>query len=753
MEQQEPSVLDYIKARLMPWRGEVLQIPPLDEEESSFPKPDTSPHLSPLSEAEEMGQEGVPFFTTQSRYFSRFPWRWLAALGFALFGQLALEPPQPNFIQSSIGYGIATFFLIWALWREERSVREGQPLIIQEENEQQVQVIHYRPSAALAGLILAVLAFAAFGGEMFTPLNLLLWGSSCLLLIYAFWQIEAPVKPLFYRLHELWLSKPSWVFTLSKWGILFISVLLFSAFFRFYRLNEVPLQMISDHAEKLLDVLDIMYGKTSVFFPRNTGREAFQMYLTAAVIELFHTGYTFLSLKIGTTVLGFFTLPFIYLLGKELMNPRVGMWAMAFAGVAYWHNVISRIGLRYTLTPFFTAPALYFLLRGMRRRSVNDFLLSGIFLGLGLHGYSTMRIVPLVFLLALGLYLLHSQSKGWRRNAIIAFVLLSLISFAVFLPLLRYTFEHPEMVAYRTLTRVGDTERALPAPAVEIFFSNLWRAMLMFNVDNGEIWAHSIPHRPALDVVSAALYFIGFLYLCYRYVRERYWQYLFILLSIPFLLLPSILSLAFPTENPCLNRTSAAFIPVMVVVGFGMERVLHAINSSTSNVSAEAPNTEKSSFVLSPYRYSFLIGVFLLLWSSLQNYQLVFNEYQTLYEQSSWNTTEIGSVIRGFTDSIGDKKKVWVVGFPHWVDTRLVAFNAGFPGLDFAIWPDEIASTIDIGGNKLFILKPEDSTGLKTLQDIYPMGVWKKVTSKITSKDFIIYYDIPPIEENLNLNQ
>ena len=138
-------------------------------------------------------------------------------------------------------------------------------------------------------------------------------------------------------------------------------------FFRTYQLVQTPPEMVSDQAEKLLDVWDVFHGQTSIFFPRNTGREAFQMYLTAAVIKLFGTGFSFLSLKIGTVLCGLLTLPFIYGLGKELGGRRAGLFALALAGVAYWPNVISRVGLRFTLYAFFTAPVLYYLLRGAAR--------------------------------------------------------------------------------------------------------------------------------------------------------------------------------------------------------------------------------------------------------------------------------------------------------------------------------------------------------------------------------------------------
>jgi len=80
---------------------------------------------------------------------------------------------------------------------------------------------------------------------------------------------------------------------------------------------------------------------------------------------------------------------------------------MFFAGIAYWPNVISRVALRFALYPAFFAPTLYFLIRGLKRKRWNDFLFAGIFLGLGLHGYSPFRIVPFVVILVLLIYFTH----------------------------------------------------------------------------------------------------------------------------------------------------------------------------------------------------------------------------------------------------------------------------------------------------------------------------------------------------------
>ena len=105
--------------------------------------------------------------------------------------------------------------------------------------------------------------------------------------------------------------------------------------------------MFSDHAEKLFDVMDVLSGRSQIFFVRNTGREPFQFYLTAVIIRLFNTGVRFLSLKLGTAGAGFLTLIFIFLIGRELDGKWLGLSAAFFAGIAYWPNVISRVGLRF----------------------------------------------------------------------------------------------------------------------------------------------------------------------------------------------------------------------------------------------------------------------------------------------------------------------------------------------------------------------------------------------------------------------
>ena len=117
----------------------------------------------------------------------------------------------------------------------------------------------------------------------------------------------------------------------------------------------------------------------------------------------------------------------------------------------------------------FVAPMLFYLIRGLRTRNRNDFLLSGLFLGLGLHGYSPFRIVPLLVVAAFVIYMIHIRSKESRQQAFWWFSIIVVTSLLVFLPLLRYWLAHPDIFGYRAMTRLTSTEAVLTAPVMADF--------------------------------------------------------------------------------------------------------------------------------------------------------------------------------------------------------------------------------------------------------------------------------------------
>jgi 4-amino-4-deoxy-L-arabinose transferase-like glycosyltransferase len=748
---EEPSVLDYLKSRLIPWRGKKIEIPPaesaLPEAEGERPgeqalAPDGSPAALDVSAVPLVAG---PSSTTETAVEpvtavkGAFPWRFTLGFVLALIAQVSLGPgPEREWMLGTILYVIGAVFIAWSFLRAEMLVA-GYPT----QADRAPATLNFRPVALILAAILALLAFAFLGiyrftagdaalwefqGNRFTLWNVTLWLLAVVGILHGFWQVERGATPWFHRLSS-WLSQRELRLTISRWSLLVLVVVAVSIFFRVYRIGQVPPEMVSDQAEKLLDVWDVLNGAPKIFFERNTGREGMQMYLTAAIIQLFGTGFSYLSLKIGTVLAGLLTLPYIYLLGKELGSQRIGLYAMLFAGIAYWPNVISRVGLRFPLYPLFVAPTLYYLVRGLRTSRLNDFLLAGLALGLGLHGYTPIRILPFVVLAAIGLYLVHRQPPGSRLQAARGLFVLVLVSLFVFLPLLRYAIDNPEMFSYRSFTRLGTEERPLPGSASWLFMVNLIRAVTMFAWDDGNIWVHSVMNRPALDVISAALFYLGTVVMLVRYLRQRDWRDLFWLLAVPLLMMPSILSLAFPAENPALNRMAGAIVPVFLIVGFCLDSLLETLRTRLGGVSGQA--------------LAWIVGLFLVAGAMLQNYDLVFRQYQNYYRSASWNTSEMGEVIHYFANSVGSPDTAWVLAYPHWVDTRLVGINAGYPTRDYAIWSDSLEQTQADPRAKLFLVNPEDVDGLGALKNLYPQGSLQVYASQVVGHNFWMYF-VPP---------
>lgn len=697
---EEPSLLDYLKEKLsLKNLQKGKQAPQVEIK----PEPEKPTAETPHKPATAL----------------RLPWRTLLALGLALIGQRQFEPESTNLTWGIIIYFAALCILILAVVKNEWQTPQC-PLECISADE---RIVRKTP---LYGLIpLAALTFFSFSGNQFSILNLFLWAATFIAAMAVFWQ---PDKDSGWKKNKekvtSFLKNPEIRIRFSFWWLLIAAVFCLAAYFHLHQISTVPLDMTSDHAEKLLDVQDVLNGSSPIFFNRNAGREPIQFYWTALLVKVLGLNLGFATLKLGMALAFLISLFYVYRLGKEVGNRWTGLFAMLLLGAAAWTNILARTGMRLVLTPVFATPTLFYLLRGLRMQKRNDIILAGIFLGAGLMGYSAFRIVPFVVVLGFLVYLAHNRERS--LSILKDFGVLVVFAVIGALPLLRFAVQYPDMIGLRTLTRMTGAEQAIAGPVLQVFLQNCWNAFIMPFWRDGNTWVLTVTGRPALDLVSAALYLLGVILLIFSWAKNRNWQYVFILISIPVMMLPSIMALAFPIENPSPSRAGGAVVPIILICAIALESLLSSLWAKARTAAGKASVT-------------ILAGILLLI-SLMQNYNLVFDQYKTQYLDATWNSAQMGEIARDYMNSIGGPDTVYVVAKAHWVDTRLVAMNAGYIGRDYQIWPKDLGLTLAEPRSKLFFVKADDQEGIQALRSTYPDGIMTLHPAAAPGRDFYTYF-------------
>ena len=111
------------------------------------------------------------------------------------------------------------------------------------------------------------------------------------------------------------------------------------------------------------------------------------------------------------------------------------------------------------------------------------------------------------------------------------------------------------------------------------------------------------------------------------------------------------------------------------------------------------------------------------------------------YVSNAQNTTEMAAVLRGWAASEGTPAQAWLVGWPHWADTRNVGQSAGFPRWTNGIMnPPGVQAAAAGPTPQLYFLHPADQADLALLRELHPEGRAQVYHSQVPSKDFVLYF-------------
>ena len=162
----EPSVLDYIKSIIAPWKYPKVSIPdhgedePFQESETAVPQT-SEPDIQIFSQDEPIGEEIQPADEGRDRWF----WLVIIAVGVAFLAQVSLEPsPSRAWIPGLILYIIALtgVSVAYLLGKWQLPSYKNVPFL---ENKAAIRGMQFA-----LGLALAVLVFLLSSGNRFTLL-------------------------------------------------------------------------------------------------------------------------------------------------------------------------------------------------------------------------------------------------------------------------------------------------------------------------------------------------------------------------------------------------------------------------------------------------------------------------------------------------------------------------------------------------------------------------------------------------------
>ncbi len=295
--------------------------------------------------------------------------------------------------------------------------------------------------------------------------------------------------------------------SISKTTVALSLILLLAAFFRFFRLDQIPPGLRFDEAFNLIDILALMQGGPfTIFFPANNGREPLFNYLSTVGASLL--GAHPLALRGTAAIIGTATVAMIFGFARALFrSARIGWLAAFLCAISVWHIYYSRYGLRVILSVLLTVLTLWWFWRGLTRARTRDFIFAGVCAALTVYTYLSGRLLPVVLIvLALAASALdRARARVYLRGL----VLTGIVAFILFLPLGFYFVQHPDdFLAHSTELSIWDPNVS-HGDVSGTFARNLGKVGGMFLVRGDFEDFRNVPNRPVFDPLIGALFLVG----------------------------------------------------------------------------------------------------------------------------------------------------------------------------------------------------------------------------------------------------
>ena len=354
------------------------------------------------------------------------------------------------------------------------------------------------------GILCVVAALASLAAFYSGPPNTAGWvmfGVSAVLMLVAVPAFDGRWTPLLNRLRTgvpLAVS-PGALYEAAA----LVGVLLLALAIRLHDLRQLPVGLWYDEAANLSVAAAIAMdpGSAPVFA---TTLPTLYLMPVAALTTLL--GTTPEALRLVSVAFSLAGIAAVYLLGRHLAGPPVGLASAFVLAVTRWDVNFSRIGMHGVTMSLATALTAYLTLRAVRSGRLSDYGFAGAALGLGMWFYAAFRLFPLV-VFAILLYGILSERPALRLLAA-RLVVMGFAALVMAAPVAQYAALEPADFFDRT--RASSVFAMAPAgEVVGNIVDNLRAHALMFNVEGDTNPRHNLPGAAMLDGLSAALLVLG----------------------------------------------------------------------------------------------------------------------------------------------------------------------------------------------------------------------------------------------------
>jgi len=305
--------------------------------------------------------------------------------------------------------------------------------------------------------------------------------------------------------------------------ILILTIVVVASFFRLWQLDSIPPGLYPDEA---INGNEAISNPGKIFYPDNNGREGLFINLLYLSFSIF--GISIWSLKIVPAIIGILTVIGLYLLVKEVLKPLaqstlkinpelIALLSSFFLATSFWHTNFSRIGFRAILVPFILVFSFYFLFRGFRTQKTLNFILAGIFFGLGFYTYISFRVaVSLLFIVLLCWWFIYRKEQLQKKYLFLVSCFLFLI-LIVALPIGIYFLQNPQDFIDRAgPISIFAQDSNPPVSQIKALGESLIKHLGMFNIYGDPNWRHNLSGSPVLFWPVGILFLIGIFYSFYQ---------------------------------------------------------------------------------------------------------------------------------------------------------------------------------------------------------------------------------------------